>query len=184
MLDIGGFLIRLDRIKIVNSVNERRCTIDTLGNFSNLKTFANNKLFRMFALCMVVVLFEALAPCAHAEDFRFTVTADNRPNSEVTGAFQHVLSQTNQNVMDEGEFHISAGDIDSPEDTYQYLKSEFGSNVKWYPVVGNHETDNEIYMDWLRNYYDDHLQETVNQGPTNGVKTTYSWDYGNAHFIV
>jgi hypothetical protein len=34
------------------------------------------KLFRMFAICMMLALFGAFAPSINATDFRFTVTAD------------------------------------------------------------------------------------------------------------
>ncbi len=159
----------------------------TLGNFFHLRAFINNKLFRMFALCMAVVLFVALGPCANADAFRFTITADNRPNSAVPNAFQQVLSQITQKVGDEGEFHISVGDIDPPLDTYDALKTEFDDNVLWYPVVGNHELDVPSYMQDLRQYYVNNLEGSVNPGPGEqgkGEETSYSWNYGNAHFIV
>jgi hypothetical protein len=50
--------------------------------------------------------------------------------------------------------------------------------------VGNHELEEGgPDMVWLRNFYYDHLEGTVNPGPANGEETTYSWDYQNAHFV-
>jgi len=93
-------------------------------------------------------------------------------------------------VGDEGVFHITAGDyyeggaITIASGFYERLKIQFGDDVVWYPTVGNHETDTTD-MPWLRSFYDDHLAGSVNPGPGPSPchKTTYSWDYQNAHFV-
>ncbi|MHC4500425.1 MAG: LamG-like jellyroll fold domain-containing protein, partial [Planctomycetota bacterium] len=124
--------------------------------------------------------------------FAFTVTADSRGNR---AEFQHVLSEITDKVGDEGVFHISPGDIDPPSDNYNDLISEFGSDVVWYPIVGNHEIDNppgNPDVVWIRDEYNyghnaarDPLKDYTNQnGPAGSVETTYSWDYRNAHFIA
>ena len=69
----------------------------------------------------------------------------------------------------------------------------FGANFPWFGVVGNHdaETSNPDVL-WLRNEYNNGNNVrtplknifTTRDGPVGSKETTYSWDYGNAHFIV
>ncbi len=112
--------------------------------------------------------------------FRFTVTADSRAER---ASFRHVLDEITRTVGDEGVFHISPGDIDPPQDNFNDLASEFGSDVVWYPNVGNHEEETASDMDWIRSRYAG-LPYIVRGGPANGTTTTYSFDYGNAHYVV
>ncbi|MHC4508222.1 MAG: metallophosphoesterase family protein, partial [Planctomycetota bacterium] len=86
-------------------------------------------------------------------------------------------------VGDEGVFHIMPGDFDDPQYTDASLVLQFGPDVLWYPVVGNHELDSPAYVEWVRNAYDS-LPYIVNEGPAGCETTTYSWDYGNAHFVA
>jgi hypothetical protein len=124
--------------------------------------------------------------------FTFTVTADSRGNR---AEFQHVLSEITDKVGGEGVFHISPGDIDPPADNYNDLVNEFGDDVVWYPVMGNHEIDDppdNPDVVWIRDEYNyghntarEPLKDYTNQnGPAGSVETTYSWDYRNAHFIA
>ncbi len=87
------------------------------------------------------------------------------------------------NVIDEGVFHIMPGDFDAPQYTDASLILQFGEDVVWYPVVGNHEAETPSYMTWIRNAYYS-LPHIVKEGPAGCETTTYSWDYGNAHFIA
>jgi Calcineurin-like phosphoesterase len=119
--------------------------------------------------------------------FRFTITADNRSAS----GFPYVLEQINSKVGGPGVFHVMPGDFAPADATWNNLRSVFGNDVLWYPVVGNHETYEDEgpepginNLPWLRNYYYQYLEGKVNPGPVNGEETTYSWDYGNAHFVA
>ena len=134
--------------------------------------------------------------------FKFTATSDNRPD-DTPGAdpnnkdkWQHLLTQIRDaNVGREpgmGEFHVICGDFDDPWTTHEDIQDCFDNNdVLWYPVVGNHERSTP-YMGWIRDEYDTGhndsrgpLKNFTNQdGPNGSVETTYSFDYGNAHFIV
>ena len=111
-------LLAQKRVNMVHLGNERRYPMGILGNFLHLRPFTDSKLFRIFAPCIVVAIVVAFASYVNADYFRFTVTADNRPNDEDSGAFQHVLSEITRIVGDEGEFHISVGDIDPPLDYF------------------------------------------------------------------
>jgi len=99
-----------------------------------------------------LVAVAVMAASANAGNFRFTVAGDCLP-----------------------------GDTEWPDITYNDLTNEFGSDLVFYPVVGNHDSG---MMQWLRDYYDNKLLGNVNPGPPNSVETTYSWDYKNAHFVV
>lgn len=173
--------------------------IDGIGRpFNNLKAETSD--YDMGA-------YESLA-------FRFTGTVDQRPtNSGVSDTdrprWRNVLGEITNRVGDEGIFHISPGDVDHVVDTYNDLKHVyvpggdewgFGANVIWFPVVGNHEAEDSVEMDYLRDdqttgnwgYYQN-LMDLDSSGPhlvresdipagTEG--TTYSFDYGDSHFIV
>jgi hypothetical protein len=85
-----------------------------------------------------------------------------------------------------GDFMISPGDIDPPEDVLQTVQTYIAADYPWYPVVGNHEFDEIDHMPWLREYNagGDTLPNVVSVGPTFSVETTYSFDCGSAHFVV
>lgn len=83
---------------------------------------------------------------------------------------------------------VSPGDIDPPANVEWTIKQYLGEEYLWYPVVGNHETETPEDMQWLRCYdYDpngDTPPNIVNTGPRGCEETTYSFDYGDAHFVV
>ena len=85
-----------------------------------------------------------------------------------------------------GEFMISPGDIDPPWDVRAVLDSVIGKDYVWYPVVGNHERETPEDMEWLRKYNSPghELPHIVDQGPEGCRETTYSFDYGDTHFVV
>jgi hypothetical protein len=123
-----------------------------------------------------------------ADSFHFTITADMRGYHIEFGN----LLQAIDGGPGPGIFHVSIGDIDNaiPENRAQ-IDDEFGTTAIWYPITGNHEAETVSDMDWLRTEYNTGnngrtpLKLNTNQdGPTGSVETTYSWDYGNAHFIA
>lgn len=139
---------------------------------------------RAVKIMLVVLVMIVVCSSAGAETFRFTASADNRPGESESGdnfdRWVYMLGQMAARVVDEGVFHIMPGDFDSPWITDTSLKYQFGSDVVWYPVVGNHETETPADMTWVRN----NLPPFDNSGPTGSETTTYSWDYGNAHFVA
>jgi len=123
-----------------------------------------------------------------ADSFHFTITADMRGYHIEFGN----LLQAINDGPGPGIFHVSIGDIDDaiPENRAQ-IDDKFGTTAMWYPIIGNHEAETPSDMDWLRTEYNTGnsgrtaLKFNTNQdGPTGSVETTYSWDYGNAHFIA
>ena len=110
--------------------------------------------------------------------FRWTASADSR--SDFT-EFQYTLSELKRVYGNEGEFHIACGDLDPLPGTYETLKDVFGPQIKFYPILGNHDLD---YINWYIDYYNNKLDGNVNPGPLNGEETSYSFDYQNAHFVI
>ena len=125
---------------------------------------------------------------AGGEPFRFTVTADPRAQH---AKFADTLAAINTLVGGPGAFHVSPGDIDGtvPENR-AVIDTHFGADALWYPGVGNHEAETAADMTWIRDEYNNGngvrtpLKNFTNQdGPLTSKETTYSWDYGNAHFV-
>jgi len=137
-------------------------------------------------LSVLVVL--SLTGAATGESFRFTVTAN--PRGEHV-KFADTLNAINTLVGGPGAFHVSPGDIDHtiPENR-AVIDTYFGLNALWYPGVGNHEAETDDDIQWIRDEYNNGngvrtpLKNFTNQdGPPTTRETTYSWDFGNAHFI-
>jgi hypothetical protein len=147
-------------------------------------------------LVAMLILVTAVAGCLTAcvpatppaGSFHFTVTADMRGYHIKFGN----LLQAINDGPGPGIFHVSIGDIDDtiPENRAQ-IDDKFGAAAIWYPIIGNHEAETMSDMEWLRTEYKignngrTAFKFSTNQdGPAGSVETTYSWDYGNAHFIA
>ena len=148
------------------------------------------------SISITISLLLVTASSSTAEPgFSFTVTADMR---EVHAAFGDVCQAINANHGGPGVFHVTVGDMDPTAPNRAVVDTYFGSSAIWYPIIGNHELPgqgNESYygenMDWLRAEYHNGngvrtpLKDYTNQdGPASSLETTYSWDYGDAHFVV
>jgi hypothetical protein len=85
-----------------------------------------------------------------------------------------------------GGFIVSPGDLDPPADVYAMIRDEIGSDVPWYPGVGNHEAETPSDMAWLRTYNagGDSLPGIVDPGPPGSVETCYSFDRENVHIVM
>jgi hypothetical protein len=85
-----------------------------------------------------------------------------------------------------GSFMVSPGDLDPPAGVYSDLKTYVGSGYLWYPAVGNHEAETLEDMQWLRSFNagGNTLKNVVNTGPPGSEETTYSFEYGNVHFVI
>ena len=86
-----------------------------------------------------------------------------------------------------GDFMVSTGDILPAEGTSWTINQVLGAEYPWFPIPGNHDFGrNEIAF--FNNYtYDgngDEEPNIVNWGPDSCPRTTYSFDYQNAHFIA
>jgi len=119
-------------------------------------------------------------------EFSFIVAADMR---ETAGAdfqtdqyFQGVCKAIRE--AGRGDFMISPGDIDPPQNVANVIHRELGDDYQWYPVAGNHEVETPEDMAWLRTWAENGIPGLVRYGPEHSELTTYSFDHGQAHFIV
>jgi hypothetical protein len=128
-----------------------------------------------------------LSRFAVAQSFTFYVTSDQGytagPYRDNMRNFRGVCESIA--LLEPGAFMISPGDLTPAGDIHWTLKKYLGESIIWYPVVGNHDVDEEGVM-WLRGYNErgNELPYIVNQGPRRCIETTYSFDYENAHFVI
>jgi len=143
------------------------------------------------AVLLSAALVLGWASPASSQLGHFTVTAD--PGSNHTG-FGNTLQAANSLAGGAGRFHVTVGDLDGRVwDNRAVIDSDFGAGATWYPVIGNHEKEDGIEMEWLRAEYDSgngvrtSLYDLTNHdGPVGTQRTTYSWDdpLTNTHYIA
>jgi len=118
--------------------------------------------------------------------FSFIVTADMRqfagPKYQSSQYFMGACESIGE--VGKGSFMVSPGDIDPPQYVFDTIKKILGEEYSWYPVVGNHESETPEDMTWLRDWGRKDIPNLVRRGPENGEETTYSFNFGNAHFVV
>jgi len=139
---------------------------------------------------VVIALLTCLSCClipgvALAEDLDeglvFIVAADMR--KAATGEFSNVCKAIGE--VGQGVFMISPGDLDAdpPSATREMLDAVLGEDYPWYPVLGNHDPESPSTMRYLRSYSST-LPHVVNRGPEGCEATTFSFDWGDSHFVV
>ncbi|MEW6745709.1 MAG: metallophosphoesterase [Planctomycetota bacterium] len=148
--------------------------------------------WKFFSGLVIVGLMTGAAGCgsSHAgpddESLSFIVTADMR--NFAGGDYhspQYFLGACRAiRKVGAGAFMISPGDLDPPEPIRGTIDKALGEDYLWYPVVGNHDTESDANMEWLRDWARQGIPHLVRQGPPNGEETIYSFDFGEAHCIV
>ena len=122
--------------------------------------------------------------------FKFYVLSDQR---EFAGEgeydnddyFKGVINKINE--LGKDEFIVIPGDLDPVSSTQWTIENYLGEDYIWYPIVGNHElpaAGNETYLaenlQTLRNFD----IGKVKKGPRPCDTTTYSFNFGNTHFVI
>jgi predicted phosphodiesterase len=87
-------------------------------------------------------------------------------------------------TLGSGAFMLSPGDCDPPGPVRATIDRYLGTNYLWYPVAGNHETENARNMNWLRGWSRAGIPHLVRRGPPGAEDTTYSFDVGDCHFVM
>ncbi|MBI9072711.1 MAG: metallophosphoesterase [Melioribacteraceae bacterium] len=141
---------------------------------------------RFAPIIIILTLLSTNYTIAQIEIFSFEATADMRNYAEPEYQNSQYFYGTCEAIkkLGQGKFMISPGDIDPPWHVYNTIKSVIGEDYPWYPVVGNHESETDEDMEWLRNFGKDSLKNIINRGPKNCEETTYSFDFENVHFAV
>lgn len=122
------------------------------------------------------------------EDFSFILAADWRYTAmekyDSPMYFRGALEVIEK--IGKGAFMISPGDVEPVDISHKMISTILGDDYPWYPVMGNHELEIPSNIDYLReiNNGGTLLPYVVNKGPVGSEETTYSFDYGNSHFVV
>ena len=120
------------------------------------------------------------------EDLVFIVAADMR-NFAADGEWSKNFSGACEAVkkVGAGSFMISPGDLDvrPPSAVRDMINQTIGEDYPWYPVLGNHDPESPSSMEYLREY-SKAVPNVVNRGPKGCEETTFSFDYGDGHFVV
>ncbi len=140
--------------------------------------------------CLGMALSCTLSGCSHSPGFSpsafsFTVTSDIEGSALQTPGELRLLLQNIKDTGGPGAFMIHGGDdVPGVEVQDAELTKAFGADFPWYSVMGNNDQKlPEESMRFIRSRFRG-LPYIVNPGPFNSETTTYSFDYGNAHFIV
>jgi hypothetical protein len=139
---------------------------------------------------LVLIVAGMISAPLHAEDTSgdlvFIVAADMR-NFAADGEWSKNFSGACEAIKEvgAGSFMISPGDLDvrPPSAVRDMISNVIGEDYPWYPVLGNHDPESPSTMEYLRQYSTT-VPNVVNRGPEGCEETTFSFDYGDAHFVV
>jgi hypothetical protein len=145
--------------------------------------------YKLLIIFWVSLLFQCTQPDQQFENaLEFITAADMRYYIEdVNPSARHFMGALVAiKKAGPGKFLISTGDIDPPWRVKAAIDSILGKDYPWYPVIGNHELEDSLYVAYLRNYPQKGpgLMNLVRSGPAGCQETTYSFDWGNCHFVV
>lgn len=124
-----------------------------------------------------------------APNFSFVVTSDMSHYSapeyyDYPNFFAALLSSVAH--YGPGDFMISSGDVIPAEGADWTIDQVLGTDYPWFPIPGNHDFG-RAEINFFENYqYDingDKEPNIINWGPESCPRTTYSFDYQNAHFV-
>jgi len=115
-----------------------------------------------------------------AADWRYTAMEKYDSPMYFRGALEAIEK------VGKGAFMISPGDVEPVDISHEMISAILGDDYPWYPIMGNHELEIPSTIDYLReiNNGGTLLQYVVNKGPEGCEETTFSFDYGNSHFVV
>jgi hypothetical protein len=145
--------------------------------------------FRAQELLAVLFILVAAIPFAAndtGDDLVFVIAADMR-NFTADGEWSKNFSGACEAIKEvgAGSFMISPGDLDvrPPSAVRDMITKVIGEDYPWYPVLGNHDPESPSTMEYLREYSNS-VPNVVKRGPNGCEETTYSFDYGDTHFVV
>lgn len=139
------------------------------------------------AICITgAILSGCASPLSNSKRADFVVTADIREFSDGQYSGNDYFAGACQAIAKagKGQFMISPGDIDPPEGIRATLDRQLGKDYLWYPLVGNHEAETPKDMAWLRSWGCKDIPGLVRRGPSGSETTTFSFDSGDAHFVM
>ncbi len=148
---------------------------------------------RFIHIYVIITLFLLIFSChkltsENEDTLEFVAAADMRNYiMNVNPSARHFMGALQaMKKIGAGSFLVSPGDIDPPGKVRSAIDSILGEEYPWYPVIGNHEIEAEEHIEYLRNYskVGKGLVNLVRNGPPGCEETTYSFDWGNCHFVA
>ena len=123
-------------------------------------------------------------------EFSFVVTSDMSHYSaqeyfDYPNFFAALLRHLEQ--VGPGEFMISTGDIIPADGTSWTVDQVLGEDYPWFPLPGNHDfgaAEMDFFESFAFEEKDGVGPRIVRWGPASCPRTTYSFDYLNAHFAA
>ena len=140
----------------------------------------------ILAICVILVVTVLAAANDAGDELVFIVAADMR-NFAADGEWSKNFSGACEAIKEvgAGSFMISPGDLDvrPPSAVRDMINKVIGDDYPWYPVLGNHDPESPSSMEYLREYSTT-VPHVVKRGPQGCEETTYSFDWGDVHFVV
>jgi len=124
-------------------------------------------------------------PSQNGDHFSFITAGDMRSFTGPAPAGKRYFDGACEALrkVGKGAFMISPGDFDPPAQVRATLDRYLGTNYLWYPVVGNHEIGTPADMAWVLQW-GRNIPHLVRRGPPGAEFTTYSFDFGDSHFVA
>ncbi|MFC2140022.1 metallophosphoesterase family protein [Bacteroidota bacterium] len=147
----------------------------------------NNILKTIFFL-IFILLFQNCTNQVNSDNFTFIISSDQRHHATAKYHSEEFTLGGYKAIEEigKGSFMVVVGDIDPPQATHELIKEVFGNDYPWYPVIGNHDIEDENELEYLRtlNRGDKSFENIVRKGPAGCEETTYSFDWDDFHFVV
>ena len=140
----------------------------------------------------LTVLLAIAGVCANAQtntagttEFSFVTAGDMRSYLKALPDGRRQFDGTCEAIkrVGGGAFMLVPGDADPLAQVRAVIDEYLGTNYLWYPVIGNHEVEASGDVKWAREWAA-HIPGLVRCGPPGAERTTYSFDFGNSHFIA
>jgi len=146
---------------------------------------------RSLLVLMALLGLSATARGEARTDFDFVLAGDMSRYVGASGNYGWDRACEKIAEIGPGAFLVSPGDLNQeglnpPSIVYDTIEAKIGAGYPFFPGVGNHELDpiNEPVLQWIRDFDKGGPSIPVNPGPPGSENTTYSWDYGQAHFVM
>jgi hypothetical protein len=123
-------------------------------------------------------------------EFSFVVTSDMSHYSaqeyaDYPNFFAALLAFIQQ--VGPGDFMVSTGDVLPAEGADWTIDHVLGEGYPWFPIPGNHDfgaSERNFFKTYQYPFNGEGQPENVRWGPESCPRTTYSFDYRNAHFAL
>ena len=145
-------------------------------------------LSKIILILFFIIFNQPISAQNNTKDFSFIVSSDQREhatekfnsNEYTLGGYEAIKK------VGKGSFMIVLGDMDPPQSTMNLIDQILGKDYKRFAVVGNHDIEKPENLEYLKalNRGDKSFPNIIKKGPVGSEESTYSFNYGDVHFIV